>query len=386
MFPKAVKVFSFFGFDIKIDPSWLLIAALITWALSTSYFPKDIPGLSYAEYMFMGLVAMALFFVSLVLHEFGHAIIAHLHNVKVSAITLFVFGGVAELESEPRSAKSEFWIAVAGPVVSLVLSLGFWIAKEVVELIFVAPIVASVIGYLALINLVLAIFNLLPAFPLDGGRILRAAFWSRTNDLLLASRVASQSGKVLATLLIALGILALFQGVVVGGIWQIMIGMFLYVAAQSSYQNQLVIYAFGGQTIKNVMTPNPTVVGPELSLDALAKDVMVRKRVSFLPVVENGELIGLIDNTVLAKIDPENWAATHVGDVFIAVDAQNTVPQKLDIREFLTRIGRQPRRKFLVTDNGNLVGVITFADIFQQFSLLQSLCFPMNKFERNQAQ
>ena len=194
MFSNAVKLFAIRGFDIKFDPSWLIIAALITWSLSQNYFPQTFPDYSVTVYLLMGLAAMILFFASLLLHELAHSVIARQLGVPVGSITLFLFGGVAELEAEPQSASVEFWVALAGPIMSVLLAIGFWMLSWISSAADGLEVVTAVLTYLATINLVLALFNLVPAFPLDGGRIFRAYLWYRHGDALRATKTAAMSG------------------------------------------------------------------------------------------------------------------------------------------------------------------------------------------------
>ncbi|MCX8225406.1 MAG: site-2 protease family protein, partial [Sulfitobacter sp.] len=184
MFSNAVKLLSLNGFDIKIDPSWIIIASLVTWSLSQKYFPSVLADASSATYWAMGLLGMLGFFGSLLLHELGHSIVARYLGVPIKSITLFIFGGMAELGKEPSSARDEFWIALAGPVTSLALALGFWTIAQGTWLTSGSEPLFEVASYLALVNLVLALFNMLPAFPMDGGRVLRAYLWHRHGDVL----------------------------------------------------------------------------------------------------------------------------------------------------------------------------------------------------------
>ena len=260
MFANAIKLFSINGFDIKLDPSWALIAALITWSLSRQYFPHVFPGQSIEVYLAMALAAMLCFFASLLLHELAHSVVARRLGTPIKGITLFVFGGVAEMEAEPNSATAEFWIALAGPAMSLVLSFGFWMLAQLSTLYSDTAVLTEVLAYLAIINLILALFNLVPAFPLDGGRVLRAVLWHRSGDILKATQTAARSGTIIAYVLMGLGVLALFQEATVTGLWQIMIGVYILIAARSGYQAQLARVAFEDKFVGALMARNPVVV------------------------------------------------------------------------------------------------------------------------------
>ncbi len=363
MFKNAIRLFSVNGFEIRIDPSWLIIAALITWSLSQRYFPINFPDQSSQTYLVMAVVAMMFFFTSLLLHELAHSVVARRLGVPINSITLFLFGGVAELEAEPTSAKAELYIAVAGPIMSLVLGVMFWILAVLFELLIAPSSVTKVLTYLAVINIILAVFNLIPAFPLDGGRILRAYLWHRSGNVLKATQQAANSGKILAYFLMSLGVIAMFQGAVVNGLWQIMIGSFILVAARSSYQHQLANVVFDSKSVSDLMKRNPIVVHPNVSLADFVNQTMLRYGVSFVPVLEDGIVLGHMDRTVLSGIDRENWASTYVGDVFVKLDKATTLRPDLPVRDLMHIISQTGERKFLIIEDQKLVGIISLADL-----------------------
>lgn len=373
MFSKSIKIFSLSGFEIKLDPSWFLIAGLITWSLSQQYFPSVLPAQSDQIYLVMALAGMLLFFASLLLHELAHSIVARRLGVPIKGITLFLFGGVAELEAEPQSARVEFWVALAGPVMSLCLALGFWCFAQFSEMVPGYSIITEVLSYLAMINLVLAIFNMLPAFPLDGGRVLRAYLWHRTGDPLKATETAAKSGAFFAYFLIGLGLLGVFQGATIAGLWQILIGGFILFAARASYQTQLARLAFDGKTVKVLMNAAPVVVSPDMTLFEFVNQIMLHRHVSFVPVVEDGALLGHMDQTLLSGIDRENWESTRVGDVFAGLDSKAMVSPDMPVQQLMATIANTGRRKFLVTQGHTLVGVITLADLTQYLHVADTL-------------
>lgn len=360
MFSNAVKLFSINRFDIKVDPSWLIIAALVTWSLSQQYFPDTVPGASGVGYVGMALVAMLGLFASLLLHELAHSVVARRLGVPIKSITLFLFGGVAELQAEPASARIEFWIALAGPVMSLALALGFWALASGASPV---PAVGAVLSYLALINLVLGVFNMVPAFPLDGGRVLRAYLWHRTGDVLAATRVAARSGTVVAYVLMALGVAALFQGALLAGVWQVMIGGFVLIAARASYAAQLAHRTFDGRAVKTLMTRDPITVGPEVTLADFVNQIMLHHNVGFVPVVEDTVLLGHMDQSILSGIDREYWTSTRVGDVFVGLDHSAMVHPDTPVEDLLDTIRQTGRRKFLVVADHELRGVISLSDL-----------------------
>jgi len=373
MFSNAIKLATVSGFDIKVDPSWALIAALVTWTLSQQYFPATLPDQTSQMYVVMAVVAMLSFFGSLLLHELAHSVVARRFGVQIKGITLFLFGGVAELAEEPKSATAEFWIALAGPAMSLSLSAVFWLLAQLSVQLLNAPAVIETLSYLAAVNLVIALFNLVPAFPLDGGRVLRAYLWHRHGDILRATKAAARSGTIFAYGLMFLGVLVLFQGLLITGLWYIMIGFFVLGAARGAYQSQIMDNAFAGKTVGNLMVQNPIVVSPEMTLSDFVNTVVLSKRVSFVPVVEDGILLGQIDKDVLSVIDHDNWSNTCVGDVFAGLDVATTVPPDMPISDLMAQIAQTGTRKFLVVKDHTLLGVITLANLIGYMHTVENM-------------
>jgi len=363
MFRNAVTLFSINDFDIKVAPGWVLIAALITWSLSRQYFPQTLPDATPSTHMAMAVFGMLGLFASLLLHELAHSVVARQLGIEIKSITLFLFGGVAEMREEPSSAPAEFWIAVAGPAMSLCLAFGLWILGALAASTGASEVVAAVLFYLGTVNLVLALFNLLPAFPLDGGRVLRAAIWYQTGDALKATRVATQSGTVLAYGLMWLGIVALFGGSIVSGLWFILIGTFVLLAARASMAQHLLKSAVDGRTVRTLMTPNPTTVSPDMMLSEVIPDIILGARKSFVPVTEADVLLGYIDTSLLAGIDRENWGNTRVGDVFAGLDPAVMLDPDMPVQKVLDAIMRTGKRKFMVVKDHDLLGVLTMADL-----------------------
>ena len=244
-----IQIARVIGIPIYLHFSWLIIFGLIVWTLSTGYFPAHYPDLPASSYWAKGLVASLLFFVSILLHELGHAVVALRHGLRTRSITLFVFGGVAQLEKDPKDGRAEFWMAAAGPAVSLALAGLFYACAR---LPFVGPSAAAVAQYLALINLMLALFNLVPAFPMDGGRLLRGALWGSLGKA-RATRIASGAGTFFAFFLIFAGVFSLLRGDSLGGVWYILIGWFIKDASTASYQQVRLDEALRGVTVRDAM-------------------------------------------------------------------------------------------------------------------------------------
>lgn len=370
MFGHSVKLFDLFGFEIKIDASWLLIAGLIVWSLSSGYFPQVLPDLAPMAYLALSIVAMLGLFASLILHELSHSLVARRYGLGIGGITLFLFGGVAELVDEPKSAASEFWIAVAGPAMSFLLSALFGLAAAVTGS---EGLVGILLTYLASINLVLAVFNLLPAFPLDGGRVLRAWLWQRSGDMMEATRKASGAGTVLAMGLMALGLFSALSGGGIGGAWLVLIGFFVLNASRGTYQRLLLQESLKGRRAVELMTPDPWTADPDMSLADVADTVMLAHAVSFVPVVAGGIPVGYVDAQLLRSIPREEWADRTVRAVMAPLDETCLIAPRTTAEEALNLLAQGPHRKLIVVEGRQLRGVLSLRDLMGHIAVVQAL-------------
>src|SRR6056297_322023 len=376
MWGRSITVMRLGGFDIKVDASWLVIAALIIWSLGTDYFPSVLPDATAPALLMAAAIAMLGLFASLILHELAHSVMARGHGLKISGITLFLFGGVAGLETEPADPVTELRVAVVGPMASLLLAGVFWSSVVVARVLGLSAIVVAVLGYLSAINLTLAIFNMIPAYPLDGGRVYRALVWMRRGDLVGATRHAAKVSAVFAWGLIALGVTTLFGAGAGAGLWPILVGLFLLALGRSAYQRVEVQSMFEGRVVADLMTPTPIVVLPGQSLAEVINRVFLAKGVSFAPVMEDHEIIGYVDLNIIRRIDREHWSTTTVEDVVEAVSDENTVPPDLRAQSLVDRIGQTGRRKYLVMDEGRLVGIVTLSDVTAYLDISRQIAAP----------
>lgn len=370
MFSKAVRLFNIAGFEIRIDASWLLIAALIVWTLSTGWFPETLPGQSTDTYLTMAVLAMLGLFSCLVLHELAHSLVARRFGLGVGGITLFIFGGVAELEKEPVDANSEFWIAVAGPAASFALAL---IAGIGAWLLPMATPAQAIMAYLSTINLTLALFNLVPAFPLDGGRVLRSLIWRKTGDMVRATQVASTAGMLFAWVLIFMGAASMVSGQGATGLWPILIGLFLMSASRASYEQVLIKSTLARSTAASMMSTSTINASPLTTLSDLVDDAMIGHGRSFVPVTDADGLYGYIDSAAIRAVDRALWPTTRVVDAMQPSSPDNTVSPDTPAVALLELMGKTGRRKFLVARNGRLEGVVTLSDLMEYIALLQDL-------------
>jgi len=305
MFGKGITLVKLFGFKVKIDLSWLILGLLITWTLAQGLFPQFYEGLRTATYWIMGIAGALGLLVSIVFHELWHSLIARKFGLSMRGITLFIFGGVAEMTEEPPSPKAEFFMAVAGPISSIVLSLGlFGIFFLGINLGWPDSI-TGVINYLAFLNLILAGFNLLPAFPLDGGRVLRSVLWGWKDNIRWATQIASKIGGAFGIALIVLGVLELFLGNLIGGVWMAVIGLFIRGASQSAYQQMLIRRSLEGEKVRRFMKSDLVTVSPSISVEDLVEDYIYKHHFKMYPVVENDQLLGCVTLSQVKTIPKE---------------------------------------------------------------------------------
>src|SRR5690606_14065965 len=300
---------SVFGFEIRIDFSWFIIFALILWSFTFGVFPASFPGLGTATYIGMGVVGTLLFFASLLAHELSHSVVARTKGIPVEGITLFIFGGMARTRLEAEEPGDEFYIAVVGPVSSIVIGLLFGLVWWGGTRAGWSVAVTGVAAYLGVLNVALAVFNLLPGFPLDGGRLFRSLVWKMTGDVTKATRVASTGGKWLGYVLVGLGILQAFSGNMLGGLWLVFIGWFLRNAAITSYEQHVVRMVLEGVRAAETMTRNPETVPSDLTVQDLVDDYFMRRRYQAFPVVDDGHPVGIVTLHQVKELPREEWSA-----------------------------------------------------------------------------
>ncbi len=367
MFGKRVTLFKLLGFAVRVDVSWLIIAALITWSLATGVFPHYFGGLGEATYWWMGVVGTLGLFASIVVHELSHSLVARRFGLPMRGITLFIFGGVAEMDDEPPSAKAELFMALAGPAVSIVIGVAGVAAYSVMRQSWPVE-VAAIVAYLGWINLVLAAFNLLPAFPLDGGRAFRAILWWSKGDLGWATRIASAIGSGFGFLLMFLGIYYVIRGAFVGGIWWLLIGMFVRSASQGSYRQLVVRGALEGEPVSRFMRRDPVTVPPSLAVDRLVEDVVYHHHFKMYPVVDHDRLVGCVTTKEIKQLARESWPDHQVRELALACSGDNTVAPDADAAGVLATMSRTGNSRLMVVEDGRLVGVVSLKDLLEFIS------------------
>jgi Zn-dependent protease/CBS domain-containing protein len=351
------------GIRIAVHYTWLFVFLLVSWSLAAGYFPSRFPGQDPIAYWVAGAVSSLLLFASVLIHELGHSLVAIRRGVPVRSITLFIFGGVSALEQEPSSAGDEFLIAVAGPLTSFVLAGIFWGLSQLVPEVS-AP--GAVLFYTAMLNLILGVFNLLPGFPLDGGRVLRAIVWGVTGSLHRATQIASYVGQGIGLLLIFVGLGQVLLGVgFLNGLWTAFIGWFLNGAAEQTRQAQEMRESLAGVRVQNLMDPQPVIADPSMSLEEFVDDYVIRRGRRALPVSEDGRLMGLVSITDAREVPRAAWPATSVERVMTRVPLKTVTPET-GLEEALALLAEGDFHQLPVVDGaGRLVGMLSRADVLR---------------------
>ncbi|MDD5640498.1 MAG: site-2 protease family protein [Syntrophales bacterium] len=369
MFGRSMKLFSLFGFEVKIDASWIIIAVLVSWSLAAGFFPYFYPHLTPKAYWVMGVIGAVGLFLSVIFHEFCHSLVARRMGLPMKGITLFIFGGVAEMGDEPPSAKVEFSMAIAGPISSLILAAVFYGIYLQGKAIGWSLPVNGVLRYLAYINVVLAVFNLVPAFPLDGGRVLRSILWGVWNDLRRATRVSAAVGSAFGFGLIALGIFQFIGGNFIAGLWWFLIGMFIRGAAQTSYQQLLVRNALTGEPVRNFMNPHPVSVPGSITVEQLVKEYVYKYHYKMFPVLDNGDLVGCITTRQIKEVPREQWSQETIGKLADQCSLDNTISADTDAVQALALMNKTGNSRLLVVEGHRLVGILSLKDMMEFLSL-----------------
>ena len=369
MFGKRITLFRLFGFEVRIDISWLIIALLITWTLAKGSFPHYYAGFQASTYWLMGILGALGLFFSIIFHELSHSLVARRFGLPMKGITLFIFGGVAEMTDEPPSPKAEFFMAVAGPLSSIFLGIVLFIIRFIGEGIGWPKPALGVITYLALINLILAGFNLLPAFPLDGGRVLRSVLWGWRDNLRWATKIASSIGSGFGIALIVLGAISVFMGNLIGGIWWLLIGMFMRGASQMSYQQLILRNALEGEKVQRFMSTNVVKVPSSLTIEDLVEDYIYKHHFKMFPVVDNGKLIGCVTLKQVKDIPREERDKHKISEIAEVCSRENTIGPDEDALKALNVMRENKASRLMVVEGDKLVGVIALKDMLEFLSL-----------------
>jgi Zn-dependent protease len=369
--PGSFRIGSIAGIDIFINVSWLIILVLLTFSLATGEFPAFYPGYSISTYYVLGFIASLLLFVSVLLHELAHSLVARARGLPVRSIVLFIFGGVSNIEQEPQTPGVEFSMAFVGPLVSLLIGAICY------GLLFLVrgshSLIEPILAYLALTNVLLGLFNLIPGFPLDGGRVLRSIVWKISGSLGTATRVASTAGQIIAYLFILWGVLQFFAGNILGGIWIGFIGWFLLSAAQSANSQSMLQSMLRGVTVGQVMNRTPTTVPANISLQRLVDDYFLPYGLRTAFVTQGDLLAGLITLSDIRHVPREQWSQVPVGHVMIPLERLHTVSPQQNLNDILPLMAGRDVNQLPVVQDGKLVGVLTRDAIIRMLEVRRNL-------------
>jgi Zn-dependent protease/CBS domain-containing protein len=359
---RPLRLGRIFGLSIELDYTWFLIFAVVALLVATGSLPAERPELRAPARLLIGFFTAALFFASVLAHEISHSLVARRHGLEISGITLFIFGGVAKLGAEPKSPRAELLIAASGPATSLLLAAPFHGLH--LFLLSRLPVLAVVCQLLARANLALAIFNLIPGLPLDGGRLLKALLWWRWGDLRKATQVASLAGQGLGVSLIALGLLAAVSGLF-GGLWFAFIGVFLLQAAQSSYRQLLLRQSLAGIRVADIMTPRVATLPAGTRLEELFSDPFLTLNFSALPVLDGERVVGLLRLAEARALPRARWGSTTVGEAVAPLRPEQVISPREEAWEALIRIMGSGEGRLLVIENGRLEGILSRSDLME---------------------
>ncbi len=354
------------GIEIRVNWSVLLIGTLIAWSLADSILPEIADGYSTTEYWVAGVLATIAFFAALVGHEMGHSLVAIDEGVSVEGITLWLFGGVAQLDRSPDSPRSALRIAGAGPIVSFAIGIIALTASVVLS-----GLVGATIAWFGLINVALAVFNLLPAFPMDGGRLYQAWLWRRTGSEHAATKKAADVGQGVGGVMVLLGLLEVLLGEAIGGFWLVMVGWFVREAARSELHHVEVERPLRSIQVSEVMSPDPVKIESDTSIAEFVAGALFRGRHAAYPVAHGNEVIGLIRLNQVQNVEPDLRATTTVADIATPIEDLVVAEPHSAVSELLSRLGQHQDRRALVFDHGDLVGIVAPSDITRLVAVME---------------
>jgi len=371
---RSIPLLKLFGIQVRIDVSWFIIFALITWTLASAYFPRVLRTVDTYVYWIMGASAALMLFASVLLHEMGHSYVAQRLNIPVRGITLFLFGGVSETTEEPKSAKAEFAMTASGWLVSLALGLLFLFGSRLLRGVSDASMAAYiVVRYIGWINIFLFAFNGLPGLPLDGGRLLRAAIWYFSGDARKATYIASSTGSFFGVALIVAGILLVFSGALIGGMWLVLIGFFLRNGAKASYQQLVMRRALEGVRVEEVMSRSIVTMPADISLQHAVNDYFMKYHFHSFPVLSDGQFLGVVSLDNVRNVARDQWEQTLIADITDRDVLDVALNKDNDVMDALSRMSRTGSGRLPVVENSHVVGIISRRDVMQVLSVKTDL-------------
>jgi Zn-dependent protease/predicted transcriptional regulator len=358
------------GIEVGVHYTWLFAFALVAWSLAEGFFPSNYRGWDQSTYWIIGVLSALALFGSVLVHELSHSFVALARGQGVHSITLFIFGGVSNIKGEADEPKDEFLVAVVGPLTSFALAAIFWVVDQALRLGDSPP--GAMLSYLSMVNLILGLFNLLPGFPLDGGRVLRSIVWAVTNSLQRATQVASIFGQGIGFVMIFWGVSQMFGGHFFNGLWTAFIGWFLNSAAESVRREQVVRENLAGVRVTELMDREPGITTPDMSVQEFVFDHVLRQGRRALLVAEGGRLLGIVSITDAKELSQEKWSHTPVGEIMTPAPLK-TVPPNADMNKALQLLVEGTLNQLPVVDDGRLVGLLSRADVLRFLQLREEL-------------
>jgi len=366
---RPLRVGALSGIPIYLHVSWLIVFGLIAWTLASGYFPAEQPGLSAVSYWALGLAASGLLFVSVLLHEFGHALVSRRHGLKIHSVTLFIFGGVARLKTEPQDSRTELQVALAGPFVSLALAAGLALLTGLMGL---PPMLRAIARYLTTINLVVGVFNLVPAFPLDGGRVLRALLWSRLGKA-RATQAAAGAGELFAAFMMAAGVLALLRGAAVSGLWYLLIGWFLHDASATAHHQARLDEVLRGVAVRDAMLTSVETLPAEISVADAAQRYFLHTGYGSYPVNRGDATVGLLCLRDVLRVPPGDREGLSVQAVMRPLAPELVVAADELLAAAMAKMAASEAKRLLVMGDGRLQGLLTMSSVLRHVRVRQEL-------------
>lgn len=366
----SLRLFKIAGIEIGVHYTWLFAFVLIAWSLAAGFFPASFPSWGTQTYWIAGVLSALFLFVSVLVHEMAHSLVAQARGIQVRGITLFIFGGVSNISGEAEKARDEFVISVVGPLTSLALAGVFWLISQVV--LGEGSLAAAIVDYLVLINIMLGLFNLLPGFPLDGGRVLRSILWGSTHSIVKATNIAAVIGQIFGWLFIGYGVLQIWSGNYLGGLWIALIGWFLNGAADSSRREVVMQANIRGVRVKEIMDPSPMTVDPQTTISELVFQHFLRSGRRALPVTQNGQILGIITLSDVKELPQEQWGDSRVEAVMTRAPLYAVSPDEY-VSDALKLLAEHDLNQVLVRSDNRLVGLLTRSAIIRYFRSRQEL-------------
>lgn len=369
MVRNTLPLFRVRGIAVGVHVSWLVVFALVTWSLAMGFLPEAIPGIAPVEAWLIGGVSAILLFASVLLHELAHSFVALSRGLPVHSITLFLFGGVSNLSGESKEPRTEFLVAVVGPLTSFAIAA----AAFLLALLPLDQRLGVVASYLAIVNVLLGGFNLIPGFPLDGGRVFRAIVWKATGSMRRATQVAASLGQLVGFAFIAWGVLGVVDGDLLGGLWTAAIGLFLQNAAASSVQHLALEQRLGALRVRDAFTADATAATSGLNLNDLIEEHILRRKRRAVLVVDGGRLVGMVTVGDLQKVALERRRSATAAKVMTPADRLITIAPAATLQQAADVLSQHEFDQLPIVDDGRVLGIITRADIMREFQIREAL-------------